>query len=164
MKQTAFISFALLAIGFLLYLNFFSNKKQGFSHTVIYTDKAPKPIGPYSQGILTGNTLFVSGQVAIDVSTGNLDTTGIENETKRTLQNILAILDAAKMDMKNIVKTTIYLKDLRDFKTINTIYENFLTPYCVTKEGDKNFPARETVEVSALPKGAHIEISVIAVK
>ena len=164
MKQTVFISTALIAIGFLLYLNFFSKKKQGFSHTVIFTDKAPKPIDPYSQGILTGNTLFVAGQVAIDPITGNLDTNGIENETKRVLQNILAILDAAKMDMKNIVKTTIYLKDLSDFKSVNMVYENFLTPYCVSAEGEKNFPARETVQVAALPKGAHIEISVIAVK
>ena len=164
MKQTGFIAFALLAIGFLFYLNYSSKKKEGFSHTVIFTEKAPKPIGPYSQAILTGNTLFVAGQVAIDVSTGQLDTSNIENETKRVLQNILAILDASKMDMKNIVKTSIYLTDLSQFKTVNTVYENFLTPYCVTKEGEKNFPARETVQVAALPKGAHIEISVIAVK
>ena len=93
MKQSAFISIALIAIGFLLYLNFFKIKKTDFSHTVISTNKAPAPIGPYSQAILTGNTLFVSGQVAIDLTSGKLDTSGIENETKRTLQNILAILD-----------------------------------------------------------------------
>ena len=164
MKQTAFITFSVLAIGFLLYLNFFSRTKQGFSHSAVFTDKAPKPIGPYSQAIFTGNTLFVSGQVAIDPKTGILDTSGIENETKRVLQNILAILDTVKMDMKSIVKTTVYLTDLSEFKTMNTVYENFLSPYCVTKEGVKNFPARETVQVAALPKGAHIEISVIAVK
>ena len=164
MKQTAFISIALIAIGFLLYLNFFKMKRDGFSHRVVTTDKAPAPIGPYSQAIMTGNTLFVSGQVAIDVATGKLDTSGIENETKRTLQNILAILDTARMDMSNIVKTTIYLKDLNDFKTVNTVYEGFLSPYCVNKTGEKHFPARETVQVVALPKGARIEISVIAVK
>ena len=165
MKQTVFVTIAIIAISFLLYLNFFKIKKVGFSHTVISTDKAPAPIGPYSQAILTGNTLFVSGQVAIDVSSGKLDTTGIENETKRTLQNILAILDTARMNMGNIVKTTIYLKDMNDFKTVNEVYEGFLTPYCVSsKTGEKHFPARETVQVAALPKGAHIEISVIAVK
>ena len=164
MKQTAFISIALIAIGFLLYLNFFKMKKEGFSHKVVSTNKAPSPIGPYSQALMTGNTLFVSGQVAIDVSTGKLDTTGIENETKRTLQNILAILDTARMDLGNVVKTTIYLKDLNDFKTVNEVYEGFLTPYCLSKSGEKHFPAREMVQVAGLPKGANIEISVIAVK
>lgn len=164
MKQTGFISIALIAIGFLLYLNFFKIKKEGFVHHVVSTDKAPAPIGPYSQAIMTGNTLFVSGQIAIDVATGKLDTSGIENETKRTLQNILAILDTAHMDMSNIVKTTIYLTDLNDFKIVNSVYEGFLTPYCVTRTGEKHFPARETVQVAALPKGARIEISVIAVK
>src|ERR1051326_4842712 len=104
MKQSAFITIAIAAIGFLLYLNFFSRKKMSFTHTVISSDKAPKPIGPYSQAILTGNTLFVSGQVAINVETGKLDSSNIENETKRTLQNIAAILDTARMDLKNVVK------------------------------------------------------------
>ena len=164
MKQTVFISFSLLAIGFLLYLNFFNSKKQGFSHTVIYTDKAPKPIGPYSQAILTGNTLFVAGQVAIDPKSGALDTTSVETETKRVLQNISAILEAAKMDLKNVVKCTIYMEDLNDFKTVNGVYEATLDPFCTNEKGEKNFPARETVQVAGLPKGAHIEISVIAVK
>lgn len=164
MKQTAFIALAVLAIGFLLYLNFFNNKKPGFVHTTVFTDKAPSPIGPYSQGVLTGNTLFVSGQVAINPGTGKLDTSTVENETRQILQNILAILAEAKMDMKNIVKATIYLKNLGVFTNVNQVYENFLLPYCTTREGEKKFPARETVQVSALPKGARIEISVIAVK
>jgi 2-iminobutanoate/2-iminopropanoate deaminase len=159
MKQTVFVTFALLAIGFLAYLNFFNNKKGGFSHTVVFTDKAPAPIGPYSQGILTGNTLFVSGQVAIDPASGKMDTLNIEVETKRVLQNILAILETAKMDYKNVVKTSIFLKNLGNFNGVNMIYERALAPYCLT-----TFPARETVQVSDLPKGAHIEISVIAVR
>lgn len=164
MKQTTFISIAFLAIGFLVYLNFSGNKKEGFRHTVVLTPIAPAPIGPYSQAVLTGNTLFVSGQVALDPLTGKLDTSSVENETKMALKNIAAILEASKMDLKNIVKTTVYMTNLQDFKTMNGIYERIFTPYCILKTGEKNFPARETVQVTALPKGAHIEISVIAVR
>ena len=154
MKQSAFITFAVLAIGFLLYINYAQKKEPGFVKGVIYTDKAPKPIGPYSQAILTGNTLFVSGQIALNTA-GVLDTSSIENETKQVLTNINAILDAVKMNFSNVVKTTIYLKNLNDFKTVNEIYGELFK---------ENPPARETVQVSALPKGARIEISVIAVK
>ena len=110
MKQSAFITFAVLAIGFLLYINYAQKKEPGFVKGVIYTDKAPKPIGPYSQAILTGNTLFVSGQIALNTA-GVLDTSSIENETKQVLTNINAILDAVKMNFSNVVKTTIYLKN-----------------------------------------------------
>ena len=154
MKQSAFITFAVLAIGFLLYINYAQKKEPGFVKGVIYTDKAPKPIGPYSQAILTGNTLFVSGQIALNTA-GVFDTSSIENETKQVLTNINAILDAVKMNFSNVVKTTIYLKNLNDFKTVNEIYGELFK---------ENPPARETVQVSALPKGARIEISVIAVK
>jgi 2-iminobutanoate/2-iminopropanoate deaminase len=164
MKQTAFVSIALAAIAFLLYLNFFSHKKAGFTHTCIFTDKAPAPIGPYSQAVLTGNTLFVAGQIALDPASGKLDTLDIGAETRRVLENVRAILQAAKMDLGNVVKTTIYLSDLGNFKPVNAIYEELLTPFCSGADGTKTFPARETVQVAALPKGAHLEISVVAVK
>lgn len=154
MKQTSFIALGLLAIGFLLYLNYAPQKEPGFTSHIIYTDKAPKPIGPYSQAVMTGNTLFVSGQIALDAA-GVLDTSSIENETKQVLKNISVILEAAKMNFSNVTKATIYLKNLADFKSVNEIYGNFFK---------ENSPARETVQVAALPKGAHIEISVIAVR
>ncbi len=154
MKNTIFWSVAIIAIAFLLYLNFFSGTKDGVLPAVIFTDKAPKPIGPYSQAYSTGNVLFVSGQVGIDAITGELDSSSIENETKKVLENIRAILVAAKMDLKDVVKCTIYLTDLGDFKQVNAVYGDAFK---------KDPPARETVQVCALPKGAHIEISVIAV-
>jgi len=154
MKQTTFITVAVLAIGFLLYLNFAPKKEPGFTKRVIYTEKAPKPIGPYSQGIMTGNTLFVSGQIALNTA-GALDTSSIESETKQVLTNINAILDAAGMGFEDVVKTTIYLTDLSHFKAVNEYYGKWFV---------HNPPARETVQVAALPKGARIEISVIAVK
>jgi 2-iminobutanoate/2-iminopropanoate deaminase len=127
-----------------------SNNKQ-----VIYSDKAPKPIGPYSQGILTGNTLYLSGQIAINPVTGKMDTTSIEIEIRQVLANLGEVLKAAGMSFENVVKTTIYTTDLKNFKTINAIYgESF-------KEKQ---PARETVQVVALPGKAHVEISGIAVK
>jgi 2-iminobutanoate/2-iminopropanoate deaminase len=119
---------------------------------VILTDKAPKPIGPYSQAIKNGNTLYVSGQVAIKPD-GTLDSTSIENETIQVLNNIKAVLEAGKMELKNVVKCTVYMTDLKNFKRMNDIYATFFTA---------DPPARETVEVRSLPKGAHIEISVVA--
>jgi 2-iminobutanoate/2-iminopropanoate deaminase len=121
---------------------------------VIYTDKAPKPIGPYSQAILSGNTLYVAGQIALKTD-GTLDSSSVENETMQVLNNIKSVLEAAKMGFKNVVKSAIYVTDLKNFKRINDTYGTFFT---------EAPPARETVEVKSLPKGAHIEISVIAVK
>jgi 2-iminobutanoate/2-iminopropanoate deaminase len=122
---------------------------------VIYTDKAPKPIGPFSQGILSGNTLYVAGQLPIDPETGRMDTLDIESEISRVLKNLGAVLNAAGMNYDNIVKVTIYTTDLKYFKTINTLYGEYF------KSG---FPARETVQIVALPAKAHLEISAIAVK
>ncbi|MBI3511303.1 MAG: RidA family protein [Bacteroidetes bacterium] len=123
---------------------------------VISTDSAPKPIGPYSQAIRKGNAVFVSGQVGIDPSNGKPDTSDISSETKRAMENIKAILSSSHLTMNDIAKTTIYLTNVGNFKTVNEVYASYF--------GKGPFPARETVGVAALPKGMHIEISVIAVK
>ena len=122
---------------------------------VIFSDKAPKAIGPYSQGILSGNTLYLSGQIAIDPETGKMDTLNIEAEIHRVLKNLGEVLKSAGMSYENVVKTTIYTTDLKNWKTINTIYGEYFKA---------NHPARETIQVVALPGKAHVEISGIAVK
>ncbi len=156
MSKSFFITFAILAIGALLYLNYSKTDANKNSVSgVIYTENAPKPIGPYSQGIIKGNCLFVSGQIGIDPATGSLDTSSIENETKRVMENVKAILNAAKMEMNSVAKATIYLTDLKNFKIVNEIYGSYFS---------QAPPARETVQVAALPKGARVEISVIAIK
>ncbi|MBL7918887.1 MAG: hypothetical protein JNJ40_01155 [Bacteroidia bacterium] len=119
---------------------------------VIFTKLAPAPIGPYSQGIKSGGTLYVAGQIGLKVD-GTYDSTSIENETTQTLNNIKAIVEAAGMTMNNVCKTTIYTTDLKNFSKINEVYKTYFK---------LNPPARETVEVKALPKGAHVEISVVA--
>jgi len=123
--------------------------------TIIKTDKAPAPIGPYSQAVLVDNTLFVSGQIAIDPATGNLVTINIIQETSQVMNNLSNILTAAGMQFSDVVKTTIFLKDMNDFPHMNEVYEHFF---------EKDFPARETVQVAGLPKGVNVEISVIAMK
>jgi 2-iminobutanoate/2-iminopropanoate deaminase len=125
------------------------------SKTVIYSASAPDPIGPYSQAIQAGNMVFVSGQIAIQRSTGQILTGSIEEETTMVMSNISDILKAAGMDFSNIVKTTIFLKDMNSFPKVNEIYGKYFT---------QNPPARETVEVSRLPKDVNVEISCIAVK
>jgi 2-iminobutanoate/2-iminopropanoate deaminase len=122
---------------------------------VIQSPNAPKAIGPYSQAILVGKTLYISGQIAINPETGQMDTLNIETELRRVLSNLEAVLKEAGMTYENVVKATIFTTDLKNYKLINTIYgEHF-------KEKP---PARETVQVSALPAGAHVEISCVAVK
>jgi 2-iminobutanoate/2-iminopropanoate deaminase len=121
---------------------------------IILTTKAPSPIGPYSQAVHIGNTLYCSGQIALD-SEGNLMTESIAVETKQVMQNIGEVLKTAGMDYSHIVKTSIFLTDMNDFANVNTVYSGFFT---------SDFPARETVQVSALPRGVHVEISVIAVR
>jgi len=122
---------------------------------IIETKNAPKAIGPYSQAILINNTLYCSGQIAINPKNGTLVNDSIKNETLMVMQNIGEILSAAKMNYSNIVKATIFLKDINEYNEINNIYSKFFTT---------NKPAREAIEVSRLPKDANIEISVIAVK
>ncbi|HYG04384.1 MAG TPA: RidA family protein [Chryseosolibacter sp.] len=125
------------------------------SKIVVNSDKAPEPIGPYSQAIKAGNMLFVSGQIAIDRATGNLTTGDILSETKQVMQNINHILQAAGFGFEHVVKTSIFLTDMNNFPKVNEVYGSFVAA---------NPPARETVEVSGLPKGVNVEISCIAVK
>jgi 2-iminobutanoate/2-iminopropanoate deaminase len=123
--------------------------------TVINTNNAPAPIGPYSQSVHAGGFLFVSGQVAINPSTGDLVMDDIKTETKQVMQNIKAILTEAGIDFSNIVKTTIFLKDMADFGQVNDVYGSYFK---------EQFPARETVQVAGLPKNVNVEISVTAIK
>jgi 2-iminobutanoate/2-iminopropanoate deaminase len=123
--------------------------------SVIYSDQAPEPIGPYSQAIQAGNLLFVSGQIAIQRSSGNILAADIISETHQVLKNIELILQAAGCDFDNVVKTSIFLKDMNNFPKVNEVYGEYFK---------KNPPARETVEVSRLPKDVNVEISCIAVK
>lgn len=119
----------------------------------ISTAGAPAAIGPYSQGIVTDGLLFCAGQAALDPATGALVEGGIEPETERVMANITAVLDAAGCSWGDVVKTTIFLVDMADFATVNTIYGRFVTDPP---------PARSTVGVAALPKGARVEIEVVA--
>ena len=123
---------------------------------IIQTSKAPAPIGPYSQAVLSGKTLYTSGQIAIDPETGNLKTGNIEDETRQVMANLQAVLEAADMAFADVVKTTIFLSDMNDFAQVNLIYGSFFD--------ENNAPARETVQVSVLPKNVNVEISMIAVK
>ena len=123
--------------------------------TIINTHNAPAPIGPYSQATVAGNFVFVSGQIPLNPVTGELITTGITDEAVMVMENIKAILTEAGIGFGNIVKTSIFLTDLGNFGQVNDVYGKYFTA---------NFPARETVQVSALPKGVNVEISVIALK
>ncbi|WP_281299373.1 RidA family protein [Flavobacterium limnophilum] len=122
---------------------------------IIFTENAPAPIGPYNQAVLTGNTLYTSGQIAIDPKTGELVTANIEAETKQVMENMKAVLEAAGMTFENVVKTSIFIMNMGDFGTINTVYGSYFN--------EKTAPARETVQVAGLPKNVNVEISMIAV-
>ena len=123
--------------------------------TIINTNLAPAPIGPYSQAILAGNTLYTSGQIALDPQSMNLILTNIEAETTQVMHNLKAVLEAANMGFENVVKTSIFVIDMNDFSKINAIYGSFFD--------EKTAPARETVQVAGLPKGVNVEISMIAI-
>jgi 2-iminobutanoate/2-iminopropanoate deaminase len=123
---------------------------------IITTSKAPAPIGPYNQAILSGNTLYTSGQIAIHPTTGILVLDSIEEETKQVMENMKAVLEAAEMTFENVVKTAIFIADMNNFSKINAVYSNYFN--------DETAPARETVEVANLPKFVNVEISMIAVK
>jgi 2-iminobutanoate/2-iminopropanoate deaminase len=125
------------------------------SKTVVYSENAPAPIGPYSQAIQPGKMLFIRGQISIQKSTGKILTATIEEETTQVMANLNEILKAAGMNFGNVVKSTIFLKDMNNFPKVNEIYGKYF---------QLNPPARETVEVSRLPKEVNVEISCIAVK
>jgi len=122
---------------------------------IINSKNAPAPIGPYSQAVLAGNTLFASGQIAINPATGELEMSSIEIETEQVMQNIKAVLEEADMTFENIVKCSIFLSSMDSFSRVNEVYGKYFPT---------NPPARETVEVSCLPKSVNVEISFIAIK
>ena len=126
------------------------------SKTAISTKEAPAAIGPYSQAIRVGETLYASGQVALDPATGNLVAGGIVEQTTRVLENLKAVLAEAGVDFTHVVKTTVFLKDLKDFAAMNEIYAKYLAPAGAVA------PARSTIQVAALPKDALVEIELIA--
>ncbi|MFC0776070.1 RidA family protein [Terrimonas alba] len=121
---------------------------------VIRTSNAPAPIGPYNQAILADNTLYISGQICIDPVSGELKKRDVQEETHQVMQNLKAILSAANTGFNNVVKTTIFITDMNQFSDINEVYGQYFN-------GD--FPARETVQVAALPKFVNVEISMIAI-
>ncbi|AJA69685.1 RidA family protein [Myroides odoratimimus] len=123
---------------------------------IINSDKAPAPIGPYNHSVMTGDLLFISGQIPFNQATETLVTTGIEDEAKQVMANLQAILEAANMTFENVVKATIFLTDMNDFAKVNEIYGSFFTAATA--------PARECMQVVKLPRNVNVEISMIASK
>lgn len=122
---------------------------------IIKTENAPAPIGPYNQAVLAGNTLFISGQIALNPVNGELMTASIQEETEQVMRNLKAVLQAADMDFENVVKSSIFINDMNNFSEINEVYSKYFN--------EETAPARETVEVANLPKFVNVEISMIAV-
>jgi 2-iminobutanoate/2-iminopropanoate deaminase len=123
---------------------------------IIYTENAPAPIGPYNQAVLVGNTLYTSGQIALNPQTMELVLDDIGTETKQVMENLKAVLAAAEMTFENVIKTSIFIMNMEDFSRINAIYGAYFN--------EATAPARETVQVACLPKNVNIEISMIAIK
>jgi 2-iminobutanoate/2-iminopropanoate deaminase len=123
---------------------------------IIFTEKAPAPIGPYNQAVLVGNMLYTSGQIAINPLNNELVLENIESETKQVMENLKAVLEAAEMTFENVIKVSIFISDMDNFSKINTIYGAYFN--------ESNAPARETVQVAGLPKNVNVEISVIAIR
>jgi len=123
---------------------------------IIFTDNAPAPIGPYNQAVLFGNTLYTSGQIALDPKTMELIGSDIESETRQVMENLKGVLEAADMTFENVVKTTIFIMNMNDFTRINSVYGTYFN--------EKTAPARETVQVAGLPKNVNVEISMIAMR
>lgn len=121
---------------------------------IINTDNAPAPIGPYNQAVLLGNMLYISGQIAINPTTGALEIENIESETELVMSNLKAILEAANMTFEHVVKSSIFVSDMENFSSINAVYGRYFNP--------ETAPARETVQVANLPKYVNVEISMIA--
>jgi 2-iminobutanoate/2-iminopropanoate deaminase len=122
---------------------------------IINTSKAPAPIGPYNQAVLVGNTLYTSGQIALDPDSMELVLDDIKTETKQVMENMKAVLEAADMTFENVIKTSIFISDMNNFALINEVYATYFN--------EKTAPARETVEVANLPKFVNVEISMVAV-
>ena len=122
---------------------------------IIVTNEAPAPIGPYNQAVMVNNMLFISGQIALDPKDGSLYQGDIATETDKVMSNLKAILDAAGMDFSHVIKTSIFLMDMGQFAQVNEVYAKYFT---------HDFPARETVQVSGLPRGVNVEISMVAAK
>jgi len=119
----------------------------------VSTNKAPRPVGPYSQAVISGGLLFCSGQIALDPSTGEMVEGGVDSQTERVFENLVAVLEEAKMGLENVVRTTVYLADMTDFAAMNEVYSRYL---------GARAPARTTLQAGALPMGARVEIDVIA--
>jgi 2-iminobutanoate/2-iminopropanoate deaminase len=124
--------------------------------TIITTKKAPAPIGPYNQAVLSGNTLYTSGQIAINPENGALVLENIQSETRQVMENMKQVLLAADMTFENVIKASIFISDMNNFSEINAVYGEYFN--------NETAPARETVEVANLPKFVNVEISMIAVK
>lgn len=154
-KQILFSLFALLLISIIGCDTEDDDNGATFTKTVISTPAAPAAIGPYSQAILAGNTLYCSGQIAIIPETGELIQNDIQAEAHQVLKNLGAVLKEAGMDYSNVVKATVFLKDLNDYSKVNDVYKEYFT---------ENPPARAAVQVARLPKDVSVEISLIAVK
>lgn len=122
--------------------------------TIINTNNAPAPIGPYNQAVAAGNFIFLSGQIALNPATGTLVLDDIKTETKQVMDNIKAILTEAGIDFSHVIKTSIFLTDMGNFAQVNEVYGTYFT---------SDFPARETVQVAGLPKGVNVEITVTAI-
>jgi 2-iminobutanoate/2-iminopropanoate deaminase len=120
---------------------------------ILHTDQAPDAIGPYSQAVAWGSTVYVSGQIALDPATGQLDNASLEHEVRRVLRNLNAVLEAAGCGPQDVLKCTVFLLDMADFALVNALYADYFT---------ENPPARETVAVAGLPRGARVEISAVA--
>tara|TARA_B100001057_G_scaffold443715_2_gene480044 strand:+ start:25800 stop:26225 length:426 start_codon:yes stop_codon:yes gene_type:complete len=131
-----------------------NNYKKSMKRRIIFTEKAPLPVGPYNQAIMIGKVLYISGQIAINPETGVLNLETIEIETTLVMKNLKSILEAAKMNFENVIKSTIFISDMNNYSKINEVYGQYFNP--------ENAPARETIEVANLPKFVNVEISMIA--
>lgn len=157
MKKALIFFYVGLAIFFIaLAYNTFNNKNKTDMKRIVNTSNAPKPIGPYNQAVISGDLMFISGQVAFDPNTDELVLDDIQSETKQVMKNLKSILEEANLSFDNVVKTTIFLSDMDDFQQVNEVYGSYFS--------NDQAPARETVEVSRLPKDVNVEISMIAYK
>ncbi len=148
-----FNSIKIIILSLIFFLSYNCNNNSSMKK-IIKTNEAPEPIGPYNQAIEAGEFIFLSGQIGIDVDTGELINENIQAETNQVMRNIESVLKASNRNFDNVVKSTIFLKNLNDFSIVNEVYSQYFK--------NKISPARETVEVARLPKDANVEISVIA--